>query len=369
MADGNSRTGNSDMQSTDSPEPSRSAWSRYRTPIGASLAVVLGAVGIFLIAPSEDAVTPTAAPSPAAPAASPTPAASPEPVATGKIGNINDVKVTGSGTPTLQAPTPFIVAKTTKRVLKTGTGKAATTGQRLTIDFLGVNGKDGKSFNSSFGKPEPVTFTLGDPSLLKGMSTGLTGVNVGSRVLLAIPPAEAYGPGGSPDQGIGPTDTLLWVIDVKSAVTPVKPLTRAAGTAVKPKAGLPTVALDSATGKPTVTIPKTAAPTSLVVQPLITGKGTKVTKGQTITVNYTGLIWATSKEFDSSWTSGKPATFPIGTGGVIPGWDKGLVGQTVGSQVLLVIPPADGYGAAGQSSAGISGTDTLVFVVDILAAQ
>jgi biotin carboxyl carrier protein len=80
------------MQSTDSPEPSRSAWSRYRTPIGASLAVVLGAVGIFLIAPSEDA-KPNAAPSPAAPAASPTPAASPEPVATGKIGNINDVKV------------------------------------------------------------------------------------------------------------------------------------------------------------------------------------------------------------------------------------------------------------------------------------
>ncbi|HST80732.1 MAG TPA: FKBP-type peptidyl-prolyl cis-trans isomerase [Kineosporiaceae bacterium] len=357
------------MQSTDSPEPTRSAWSRYRTPIGAALAVVVGAVGIFLIAPSDDAGTPTAEPSQAAPAASPTPAASPEPTVAGKIGDINDVKVTGSATPALQAPTPFIVAKTTKKVLKAGTGKAVSAGQRLTIDFLGVNGKDGKAFNMSYGKPDKVTFTLGDPGLLKGMATGLAGVNVGSRVLLAIPPAEAYGPTGSPDQGIGPTDTLLWVIDVKSAATPVKPLTRAAGTAVKPKAGLPTVALDSATGKPTITIPKTAAPSSLVVQPLITGKGAKVTKGQTITVHYTGLIWASSKEFDSSWTTNKPASFPIGTGGVIPGWDKGLVGQTVGSQVLLVIPPADGYGTTGQSSAGITGTDTLVFVVDILGAE
>ena len=53
---------------------------------------------------------------------------------------------------------------------------------------------------------------------------------------------------------------------------------------------------------------------------------------------------------------------------MIAGWDEGLVGQTVGSQVLLVVPPDKGYGAAGQPNAGISGTDTLVFVVDILDA-
>ena len=58
----------------------------------------------------------------------------------------------------------------------------------------------------------------------------------------------------------------------------------------------------------------------------------------------------------------------IGAGQVIKGWDTGLVGQTVGSRVLLVVPPADGYGSAGSAQAGINGTDTLVFVVDILAA-
>ena len=58
----------------------------------------------------------------------------------------------------------------------------------------------------------------------------------------------------------------------------------------------------------------------------------------------------------------------IGAGQVIPGWDKTLVGQKIGSRVLLVVPPKEGYGSKGSSQAGIKGTDTLVFVVDILNA-
>ncbi len=64
----------------------------------------------------------------------------------------------------------------------------------------------------------------------------------------------------------------------------------------------------------------------------------------------------------------RTADFVIGNGQVIAGWDEGLVGQTVGSQVLLVVPPDKGYGTAGNTDAGIKGTDTLVFVVDILDA-
>ena len=59
----------------------------------------------------------------------------------------------------------------------------------------------------------------------------------------------------------------------------------------------------------------------------------------------------TGKEFDSSWSRNQPAGFSIGVGEVIPGWDKALVGVKVGSRVLLVVPPADGYGSAGQSAA------------------
>jgi len=75
--------------------------------------------------------------------------------------------------------------------------------------------------------------------------------------------------------------------------------------------------------------------------------------------------------FDASWkhgTTGQPFGFTIGASPsqVIMGWDRGLAGQTVGSRILLVVPPADGYGKTGSPQAGIKGTDTLVFVVDIL---
>jgi FKBP-type peptidyl-prolyl cis-trans isomerase len=84
-------------------------------------------------------------------------------------------------------------------------------------------------------------------------------------------------------------------------------------------------------------------------------------------VQYTGVIWSSGKVFDQSWGKGGPTTFPLGQ--VVPGFAKGLAGQTVGSQVVIVIPPSLGYGAGGNSAAGISGTDTLVFVADILASS
>ncbi len=85
-------------------------------------------------------------------------------------------------------------------------------------------------------------------------------------------------------------------------------------------------------------------------------------------MSYTGALWKDGKNFDSSANSpeGHFETV-IGQKQVITAWDTQLVGKTVGSRMLLVVPPKDGYGAAG-SPPKISGTDTLVFVVDILAA-
>ncbi len=87
--------------------------------------------------------------------------------------------------------------------------------------------------------------------------------------------------------------------------------------------------------------------------------------GQNVTFHYSGWLWD-GTPFDSSWEKGAAFTTSLGTGQVIQGWDQGLVGQPVGSQVLLVIPPALGYGDAEQGS--IPANSTLVFVVDILSA-
>ena len=279
--------------------------------------------------------------------------------------DLTSVSVTGAaGTkPTVKMPTPFSVKETTKLVLTKGTGPVAAAGQKATVDYTGFNGADGKEFDTSLGAgKKPPSFLLDPAQTLPGLVKGIVGQNVGSRLLLAIPPADAYGTQGVQSAGIGPTDTILIVVDIKG-VKNVLP--KASGAAVAPKQGLPTVKL-AANGKPTITLPGGNPPAQLVVQPLITGTGPKVAKGQQITVHYTGVIWPGGKQFDSSWDRGQPSSFGIGVGQVIAGWDEGLVGQPVGSQVLLVIPPDKGYGAQGKGD--IKGTDTLVFVVDILDA-
>ncbi|WFE45258.1 FKBP-type peptidyl-prolyl cis-trans isomerase [Verrucosispora sp. WMMD1129] len=116
--------------------------------------------------------------------------------------------------------------------------------------------------------------------------------------------------------------------------------------------------------KPTVTAGEGEL-TKLTVTPLIEGTGPKVQAGQSITTNYVGVFYESGEEFDSSWDRGEPATFPIGVGQVIPGWDKGLVGVTVGSRVQLDIPAEDAYGDGG----GGRPAGPLRFVVDVLAAE
>ena len=259
--------------------------------------------------------------------------------------------------------TPFTVTSTVTKVITPGSGAAVTKGQTVRVDFLLVDGRDGKERDTTFGKQSRV-FTADPAAVLPGIAHGLINEKVGSRLLVAIPPAEGFGTTGNTDLNVQKNDTMLFVIDVKAAATPLK---APDGAAVSPGAGLPTVKAD-AKGVPQVTIPSGAAPTKLVAQPLVKGKGAVVKAGQSLTVNYVGVIWPGGKIFDSSYAKGTPADFVIGQGQVIKGWDQGLVGQTLGSRVLLVIPPDLGYGAAGNTSAGIKGSDTLIFVVDILGA-
>jgi peptidylprolyl isomerase len=204
-------------------------------------------------------------------------------------------------------------------------------------------------------------------TVLPGIESAVAGKKVGSRVLAVIPPKEGYGNSGNSQLGVSGKDTLVFVLDL---IQKFSNTASASGTQVSNGGGsLP--AVSAAHGAPTVTIPKGGTPPkTLAVKTLIKGTGPAVAKGQVVVAQYTGVIWRTGKVFDSSWARGTPFSFTIGSSPsqVITGWDKGLIGQTVGSRVLLAIPPSDGYGSTGQAQAGIKGTDTLVFVVDILGA-
>ncbi|MDM7830725.1 FKBP-type peptidyl-prolyl cis-trans isomerase [Cellulomonas edaphi] len=120
--------------------------------------------------------------------------------------------------------------------------------------------------------------------------------------------------------------------------------------------------------KPTLAFPADAPSGELEVVVLSRGDGDLVEAGDNIEVHYLGQSW-NGGVFDNSYDRGESISFPIGVGAVIAGWDEGLVGQQVGSRVLLSIPSHLGYGDRGVPQAGIRGGDTLVFVVDIVGTS
>ena len=267
--------------------------------------------------------------------------------------------------PTVTVDAPITVSRTESKVLTEGTGAVVADDDLVSIQAIILNGRDGKQAHSTW-ETGAVGLDLGAQDLFGSFKSQLPGQKIGSRVLITSTPADAFGEQGNPDLSMEADDPVVFVVDVVGAT---KVLAQAEGTAVAPTAGLPTVTMNE--GEPaTITVPKGAkAPAKTVVQPLITGEGAAVKAGQTVRVTYTGALLKDGSVFDSS--ASRPEQpyfdFAVGQGQVIKGWDTGITGQKVGSRLLLVIPPAEGYGEAG-SPPKIAGTDTLVFVVDILAA-
>ncbi|MDG4824533.1 FKBP-type peptidyl-prolyl cis-trans isomerase [Asanoa sp. WMMD1127] len=139
----------------------------------------------------------------------------------------------------------------------------------------------------------------------------------------------------------------------------------ASASAAPPAGGIPADADPALKTKPVVQKGEGTV-TELKVTPLIEGTGPAAQNGQTVTVNYVGVTYADGKEFDASWNGGKPFPVQLGSGGVIEGWDKGLVGAKQGSRLQLDIPATMAYGE--QPPAGYP-PGALRFVVDVLSVQ
>jgi peptidylprolyl isomerase len=264
--------------------------------------------------------------------------------------------------PTTTFQGPYSIDTTERSIVTEGDGVELQTGDYALIDFAMYNGSTGKEVYSNFAGSgqQPLVLQVDEKQFLKGIVEAVNCVKVGSRVVAVIPPAEGFGDQGNTDLGVSAADSLVMVADVRMS----SDVDHATGEDQAPEDGFPSVALDD-TAMPTITIPQADPPTDLALEVLKKGDGSEVADGDTVMVQYQGVIWRTGAVFDHSWNTRGPVAF--GTKDVVKGFSAGLVGQTVGSQVLVVIPPDLGYGAAGNSTAGIQGTDTLVFVVDILA--
>jgi len=286
------------------------------------------------------------------------------PVTAGPASELLSVTGAFGAKPVVDFPTPIKTATTQLNVVVPGEGTPVAEGQKVTVDLSVYNGTTGAVVQESpYDGTSQASLVVNDQTI-KGLSESLLCAQVGSRLAVTVAPEDAFGPqGGNADLGIAATDTLVFVIDVVKSY-----LTRADGADQPSVNGMPGVVL-AENGAPGITIPSGAAPTDLKVAVLKKGDGATVKEGDPVTVAYTGVAWASKEVFDSSWTNGAPASLIAADGskvqgGVIPGFAEAMIGQPVGSQVLAVIPPDQGYGD--QAVQGIPAGSTLVFVVDIL---
>lgn len=248
-------------------------------------------------------------------------------------------------------------------VVEEGDGDEVAAGDSVLTHIWIGNGFEQEKAFSTYDAKAPQLFTVDEKMLSEFFLEALEGQTIGSRVAVAASSETAFGEAGNAQLGIGNKDAVVAVLDLLSAVPD----------------GPEGDDRDAPSWAPSL-VGGEAAPTGLdfsgIPEPddrlrsdyLIQGEGEAVEKGQTVVVDYVGQVYDGKQPFDESY-SAEPISFQIGSGGVVKGWDETLVGAPVGSRVVMALPPAFGYGDQGNKQTGIEGTDTLYFVVDVLAAS
>ncbi len=127
--------------------------------------------------------------------------------------------------------------------------------------------------------------------------------------------------------------------------------------------GMPTVQFGD-DGVPTFSFPTSEAPDTMQVSVLSEGSGRELGSEDFVLMNYVGQVWGADKPFESSYKAAQPAAFSLLK--LFPGWRHTLSGRHVGDKVIISLPPEFGYGANGQATAGIGGSDTIVFYVEVV---
>jgi FKBP-type peptidyl-prolyl cis-trans isomerase len=281
----------------------------------------------------------------------------------GKVGEKPEISVPKDGKPS---------EKTVTETVSEGSGAAIKDSDFVRLDWTVKKWGGDRELGGTWAAPQTGGKTpkqqsveqVGKQSqqLPAKVLEAVKGKKAGSRILVQGTAGDLIGQNLNPQSGIAAKDVLIWVVDPVGAAA-VDARAEVKGEQAASEAGLPQVKAPSQKAA-TITVPKgVKAPKDLKQQVLIKGDGKKVEAGQGLVAQYTGVKWEDGKKFDSSWDHGGASAFQIGTGSVVQGWDKGLVGKNVGDRVLLVIPPSLGYGANPSSELA---KNTLVFVVDIL---
>lgn len=287
----------------------------------------------------------------------PSPTADVTPAAT----SLDEVTVEGDvgEQPDVSFDAPLVIADTETSVVSEGDGEAVEEGQQVTAHMTLVSGTSGEVVESSYEAGNPSGFPTDTEQINSGLLEAVVDQPVGSRVLLSLNGAASAGQ---------QAETLIYVIDIEGVEDIPEPLERAEGEEQELPEEFPELTR-AEDGAPSISQPEGDAPAELTTAVAIEGEGPEIEEGQNVSVHYTGWLWDDASEpFDSSWERGEPFVVQgVGSAPVIDGWNESLVGQKVGSQIVVAIPPEKGYGEAG-SPPNIPGDATLVFVVDILSS-
>lgn len=227
-------------------------------------------------------------------------------------------------------------------------------------------------FEGKDGSVSEFTQTMlnGTGSFSSWVKQTLNCANGGDRVVVVVPKQDVVGKDNAASD-----ETLIIVSDLYQPE-----LEQAEGEELTLESGLPEVKV-AKNGEPSITVPTTmTAPETLTVETMVKGEGEEIKPGDMVFVQYKGVIMRTGEEFDSSWSRGEYSSFNAATNEeaaavgaklpVIRGFRDALVGQTVGSRVISIVPAEDGgYGGDSLEKMGHQKDDVMIFVLDILGSM
>ncbi len=287
------------------------------------------------------------------------------------------VKVSGptGSQPTATFPTPLVTTNSQVTVDKAGHGTPIQDGDQVDFEYTVFAGKTGETLGGSgYGASGSTTPRVGAASETKGKPAtsvihSLIGATTGERYTLVTTAKAGFGAGTLKGNGIADSATLVVVVDVKDHF-----MGKADGANQLPLDGMPSV-ITAVSGQPGIVIQEISVPTELRIETVKAGSGAVVKKNAVVHVKYTGWTWPTvsgekpTTWDEQTWDNDEAVDLKVSStdsGGTLPpGLYQALVGAKVGSQVLAVIPPKDGF-ASGSAPTGVDANSTLIIVIDVL---
>jgi FKBP-type peptidyl-prolyl cis-trans isomerase len=289
-------------------------------------------------------------------------------VSSGDASSIVTAKGSFGADPAAEFPTPLVIDSLQASTVTTGDGATVFPGQYATAQVTLYNGTTGEYLTSTSYK-QAEAFIVRAGKSLSTITEALACQSVGSRVALVAHGSDMVGFAGITENTFSPEETVVAVFDLQGSV-----LGKAYGVDQIPQQGMPSV-VTTPDGQPGVTVPAETPPSTLKSAVLKQGDGPTVTEGQQIYAHYLRVDWADPSSTSSSkstWSDfGVPEILSLSdldpsTGAGLPtGLLQSLVNQKVGSQILVVVPPAFGF-PDGSAPDGVDTTATLVYVIDIL---